>query len=121
MSSEREREAWLRAEMERVLRRLAAPAATQSDYIASLGPGENVDELALELEDLLSAFLALGVAAEGGAALEALDSRLEAMSGAQNEQLWLREALFAAAEWSEVRYLADKALRALGWVAHAPL
>jgi hypothetical protein len=118
MTDDEASQAWLRDEVMGSLERLAAPAPAQLDHLAALGSADLADELALELDSVLEAFLALGpeggVSSEAGARLKALDDKFDQISGEANAHLWEPDAVRDAPEWREVRELASRALRALG-------
>ncbi|MBI2900234.1 MAG: hypothetical protein HYY17_08610 [Planctomycetes bacterium] len=52
--------------------------------------------------------------------LENVDGVLESMSGAENAHLWTDDALRYSVEWSNVRVLAEEALKTLGWETEVP-
>lgn len=91
------------------LRRLASPPTEQ---LQALGSDEGpVDEIALEFDDVAQAVALSGwLSPEGAAAVRQLGERLSKMSGRANAHLWTRSALSQAAEWQEIRRLAQIAL-----------
>jgi len=95
--------------------RLARPAESQIAYLEALGPGASADELALELDDVADAALAVpGLVSERQQSLvRALDDRLREMSGRGQGELWSLHALRTSPSWSEVRTLARAALTGL--------
>ena len=98
--------AWLRSETLAAVRRLAAPPDRQ---IQKLG-GSHPDELALDLDAVLPAYLATGaISEEQKAALRELDEELDRISGEKNADLWTLEGLRDAPEWAKVRRLAARA------------
>ena len=103
------------SELKRVLALLASAPEDQLAHLRSIGCEGAVDELALELDDLLPSggSAALSLKDEQRAKVEAVRSRLAAMSGAAHEDLWRPEALASRPEWVEVRRTAQKALTAL--------
>jgi hypothetical protein len=98
--------AWLRSETFAALHRLAAPADSQIRELCAGHP----DELALDLDAVLDAYVATGALRdEQIAALRELDAQLDRMSGKDNAELWTPEGLRDAPEWAEVRRLAAHA------------
>lgn len=91
------------------IKRLAAPADEQENYLRQLGTAPLADELALEFSDALGyqhgvlTPVALATARE-------LDAQLTTMSGEHNASLWTLDALHTASEWNRVRELAKRAL-----------
>jgi hypothetical protein len=76
------------------------------------------DELALEFDDLYTAYVdrldALPTPEQLGA-LQALDSALTAMSGGANAELWTEAAVKHHPRWDEIRTLATAVLEQFGW------
>jgi hypothetical protein len=74
----------------------------------------DVDELALEFDDIAPAALAMTgsgeLASDQREAIAALDGQLASMSGPEHSDLWTADALHHAHEWSRVRDLAQKAI-----------
>lgn len=106
MTSSSADQAWLRSETLAALHRLAAPADAQ---IRELGSG-HPDDLALDLDAVLGAYLATGaLTEEQSAALGEVDEQLDRMSGGENADLWTHEGLRNASEWANVRRLATRA------------
>lgn len=95
--------------------RLARPAEGQIAYLEALGPGTMADELALELDDVAEAAVAVpGLLSQRQEALvRALDVRLREMSGPDRNELWSQQALRASPAWSQVRADARAALAEL--------
>lgn len=89
--------------------RLARPAEAQTAYLQSLGPGDSADELALEFDDVRDAVLP-SLSAEQQTMIRALDVQLDAMSGAENAELWSHQALVTSEAWTRVRALARETL-----------
>lgn len=87
----------------------------QVAYLTDLGVAPLADELALELDDLLEAALSdpdlLDVSQRE--ALARLDDMLKRMSGPENAELWTTTALEDAAEWREIRDVAQTAVERL--------
>lgn len=84
---------------------------------------EAADELALDHETTQIAFLRASqpyLSAEQREAVARLDQRLEEMSGPDNAQLWIAEALANAPQWDQVRELAATVLREMGWRLETP-
>jgi hypothetical protein len=76
------------------------------------------DELALEFDDVYSAFVsnaAVLPTEEQLLALQALDSALAAMSGPENAPLWTESAVKTHPRWVEVRSLAATVLEVFAW------
>jgi len=124
MSSEdRQRGEQIRSMIVDALGHLADPADRQLVYLQGLFgrsvlPADfNVDELALELNDVaLAAHLAVaagGMTAEAASAVARVDEALAAISGTANAPLWTVTALFDALEWERIRGLAAAALALL--------
>ena len=89
---------------------LALPAADQVAWLGSLdglGDPPSTDELALELDDgfrLAPQFVAAGWLPPAVLdPLRQLDEVLAAMSGQDNAELWVPDALVRSPRWSEVR------------------
>ena len=103
--------------MVEAVERLAAPADQQVAYLKRLGTAPCADELALELNyivAMLDQFVAQGLLSPVQAsAIQAVDQKLDQMSGSQNDELWWEEALHRRPEWAEVRRLAATALAEL--------
>lgn len=92
--------------------RLARPAEGQIAYLETLGPGTTADELALELDDVAEAALAVpGLLSQCQEDLvRALDERLQEMSGPARDACWSQLALRTSPAWSKVRADARAAL-----------
>lgn len=104
------------AELKRSLRALAA----EGDVALSTLPDGCVkaDELALEYSRSREAFTSHRgdrLSEEQRAALQCVDRLLDAMSGAENAELWMDDAVRTHPRWAEVRARAGAALRTLGW------
>jgi hypothetical protein len=90
------------------LERLAAEPETQVRYLQRLGSWPNLDELALELDDVAAA-------SESWASpvlrdhVRLLSMKLDEMSGEANARLWQSEAI-RTGQWGDVRDLASEAL-----------
>ena len=104
---------WTDRELVDTVKRLAAPAEEQVAYVRQLGSAPVVDELALEFDD---EFVRLRDTDAGGSvpapyleALKELEVQLKRMSGPENAELWVEDAL-ARPEWRTVRDLARRAL-----------
>lgn len=106
-----------RDQLHAALVRLAASSSDQLTYLQTLLSYPSVDELALDLYELvLLADLRVreGVISESVRdAVQAVDQKLDVMSGPDNAHLWTPEALLTAPEWQQVRNLAAIALRVL--------
>jgi hypothetical protein len=94
--------------------RLAAEPAAQRAYLASLGLSADVDELALEFNDVAAArddMRALSeLSADEHRAVAEIDRLLRHMSGEANAHLWTQGALVTSARWKEVRVRAQECL-----------
>jgi hypothetical protein len=107
--------AWSDEDLRRMVRVLAAGTEEQVEWVREDGSYPLLDELALEFSYELDRVRARAMADQASAAdraLLALDQQLEQMSGLANSPLWGPEAL-TGPEWSRVRELAVRALRAL--------
>lgn len=99
--------------------KLHADAAAQNAWLMSFFAGERgviVDELALQFEDAWAGgriVYAKSLPPAVRVNLDALDRALNAMSGADNADLWTPEALDSRSEWVRIRALALTALAAL--------
>ena len=117
MTTESSRESF-RSDLVECLRRLAAPAGLQTQYLRTLGVYPSADELALELHEL--ALVSPSKAAAGEltiaeqAAVARLDRQIESFSGSQNQSLWVAAALATADEWKQVRTMASECLGVFG-------
>lgn len=91
--------------------RLAATPEDQRAYLNDLGVSGLTDELALEFDDALQPvrhqLRELGIDPVDIARIELLSDLLVDMSGAENEQLWLPEALDSP-PWRRVRDVATE-------------
>ncbi len=95
--------------------RLARPAESQIAYLEALGRGTTADELALDLDDVAEAALAVpGLLSPCQRDLvRSLDDQLREMSGSERAALWSRQALRRSPAWSEIRTKARVVLREL--------
>jgi len=104
------------------VRALAQPASLQKKLFPAFVVA--ADELALEFEEnyspTLSEFRARWSSIQLSK-LEALDQKLETMSGSEKEDLWLSSDCLNHSEWSVVRSLAKDALLEFGWPSDQPL
>lgn len=109
-------------EIRRAVALLAAPAQEQEEHLSKvfhsdLSDSYNVDELALEFDDVASARAAMFDAGEISLdqyrSLEVLDNSLVAMSGGDFADLWTVRALREDRRWSEIRQIASECLRKL--------
>ena len=111
-----------RLRFEWILRALAQSSVVQR----SLYPPfvEVADELALEFEECLRAFIDSGASASVTPAqmelIEKLDRQMEAMSGPEKTELWTDEALQMSSLWQNLRDTASCVLNALGWPLSPP-
>lgn len=103
--------------MYEALEHLAAPAPEQVAYLRKLGSAPCADELALELNDevvMVPQFVGEGLLSHRQAELvQAVDEKLDEMSGMHQAHLWDEDALLGRPEWEEVRRLAAAALAEL--------
>jgi hypothetical protein len=101
------------------LKLLAAEPDSQLDHLRRLGRRlerkENIDELALEFDDIAPAVDLMLTNGEINKAqrdcVAELDRYLKQVSGQENAHLWTVEALPSAQEWKEVRRLARNCLQ----------
>ncbi|MDQ4144383.1 MAG: hypothetical protein M3198_11685 [Actinomycetota bacterium] len=107
---------WLVGELRASLSALASPG---SEALATVPDGfAKADELAIDYGNFVSAVLGnFGdeFSTEQTAVLRRIDAMLEAMSGAENAELWTEEAVVSHPRWQEVRKAARVALNRLGW------
>ena len=91
-----------------------AALRTMFDWVDEVGPGFNVDELALQFHDFVMLLPQVVdadmVSTEAAKAVWALDAQLDRMSGQEQAELWTVIALRNSAEWTKVREL-----QRLGW------
>jgi hypothetical protein len=94
---------------------LADSPSAQIAYLTGLGVAPLADELAAELDDVLGAALADPSLLETTQrdALIRLEETLKRMSGAEHSHLWTAGALEGSSEWSELREVAQNALKDL--------
>lgn len=109
-------------DLERALQVLSQSAESQ---VALLPPvAEFADEFALDHETAWESFKASDefqlLDPSQLRALEALDRKLEVMSGPENSELWALPSLAACDAWEEVRRLASEALELMGWRSGPP-
>lgn len=93
---------------------LALPAPDQLSILAAAGDVSAVDELALALDDVFwvarKAFEQGQLGQDELTALEALNTKLDEISGETNASLWTADALQNSPEWESIRQLAHTAL-----------
>ena len=93
---------------------LAAPAEAQLKHLKEIGVPENIDELALEFDDIGAAYESMfqsgELSLEQRDCVKALNKLLKAMTGKQNARLWTVDALQRSPEWREVRLAAQHCL-----------
>ena len=96
---------------------LASDPVAHLQHLRGLGLPEEIDELALEYDDIAAAaddMLQLGELNKNQYdSVKKLDDLVSRMSGITNLQLWTTEGLSSALEWKEVRRLAKECLRLL--------
>ena len=85
--------------------RLARPAESQIAYLEALGLGTTADELALELDDVVEAALAVPglLSLRQQSLVRSLDDQLREMSDPERAELWSQQALRTSPAWSEIR------------------
>lgn len=109
---------FLESETRRTLISLASP---RPEALSRVPAGTcRPDELALEFDDVVHAFVGNSgeeVSDLARVALARVDSLLDAMSREPSADLWTNQAVCDHPRWSEVRQPARDALRALGWDA----
>jgi hypothetical protein len=97
----------LLVELLKTVGRLALEAEAQIAYLRSLGARVEIDELALELDDLVRlvpGYVDAGWLSDVDALhLQKIESMLTSMSGPERGSLWTESALHLAPEWEEVR------------------
>lgn len=102
--------------------------ACEADVQLSLFPDFvcKVDELALDFDHWYQTareLLGDEITGDRLATLQAMDDRLDVMSGEGSEfveNLWFEDALSHRPQWTEVRALASTALACFGWPAEPP-
>ena len=109
-----------RARVRVALEHLSWDAEHQQRYVAKIFGlakadfRQNIDELALELDDAWltrSTMLSEGAISLAEAeAVDALLAHLQSFSGEDNAELWEAVSLFSAPKWAETRELARRAL-----------
>lgn len=108
---------WVIKELNDVLWRLASDAEVQIQYLSSIGDPRNVDELALELDDiepLLPQVVEAGlISPDTAQQITDVGNQLRTMSGEENAILWTQESLKHSEEWERVRQLARQAAKDL--------
>jgi len=115
----RERREWWFPELQRAIEILGSGAAAQRQWLHEVfagQPGVDVDELAIQLEDLWmdgDIVHAEGLGDDLSRALDSLDRALGEMSGAEHAELWTEDALDSRPEWERIRRLATRAAEAL--------
>jgi hypothetical protein len=115
MLDKQEQQARLLGRLMGAVERLASPADAQIAHLESLGVGvgDCADELALELDDVAEAAIAVpGLTSPAqAAAVRTLLTRLGEMSGPEKAELWTGDALRSAPEWVDIRDRARTALQ----------
>jgi hypothetical protein len=103
------------------VRALAQPAHTQAQLFPHFVCV--ADELALEFDEWCRALLESPHGELKNDQIELitlLDQQLSQMSGPENEELWLDEALASSPEWTRVREIASELIRKMGWPDSPP-
>jgi hypothetical protein len=102
--------------MNDALKHLAASPSEQREYLVKSGVAPELDELALELDDvigLVPRFVETGwLSEEHSSLILAVSQKLGEMSGVEHANLWKFSALELSPEWATVRELANAARRA---------
>lgn len=97
---------------------LAGNADEQLRHLERIGVPENIDELALEFDDIGAACESMFHVGELDKkqrdCIEKLNHLLKRMGGEANSYLWTPDALRSAPEWKEIRTTANKCLTLLG-------
>ena len=99
-----------------VIKLLAQSASQQLNYLNSIGAIDNVDELALEFDDVFIVMTSQSntfLSEEQKKLICDLNLYLDAMSEEENEHLWTTNALLNSKEWAEVRRISKLCLAAL--------
>ena len=98
----------------KTLRLLTRSADKQVRYLVNLGIKGNVDELALEYDDVMRLAqdqLDLGqITRFQYDSMQRSDQKLDEMSSSDKAYLWTEKALYDDREWSEVRKMAIECL-----------
>jgi len=102
------------------LQALAAPADVQLD----LYPDSDwkVDDMAIEFEEWYEDIKKRQTffTAKQAAVLRKLNRALDDISGPENADYWMEEALRVHPVWEKIRLMAKDALQALGWPVETP-
>ncbi|WP_141699257.1 hypothetical protein [Candidatus Thiosymbion oneisti] len=94
------------------LRNLASTADEQLEYLAALGLQDNIDEIALEFDDIFGAFMTDSTLSEAVRNdLQKINERLDEMS--DRKDLWTPAALKSRQEWAEIRSISRRVLDGL--------
>jgi hypothetical protein len=109
--------AWLRERLKNSIQLLACPADVQLGHFPHFVRAP--DELALEFDDCLEAFVSNCRAEITDEQLSCLDSIDRSLSQMPKEQ-FRSEAVTDSPEWHRVRRLAADALRAFNWPSEVP-
>jgi hypothetical protein len=108
--------------LKRAVQSLALNAAEQIDLYPNFV--EVADELVLEFDECWRSFKSTQavehLANHQVAALTALDSYIESISGPSHEEIWTVNALSVKPEWQTIRSLAKSTLLTFGWAATRP-
>jgi hypothetical protein len=104
-------------QLKEVLHLLAAEGQEQLRYLDEIGVEGNVDELALEFDDIVrlakSRFEIGEITAQQLDRINEINSMLDSMSGQENAALWTPEALLRSPQWESVRNRARLCLECL--------
>ncbi len=105
---------WATHELKRILTLLASRSSAQVEYLRGLGTLPEVDELALEFDDvanLVPALLTAGQLSQKQAdAVESVACLLEKLTNQHNPDLWTESALRDYQGWHDIRRAAKQAL-----------
>jgi 23S rRNA A1618 N6-methylase RlmF len=98
------------------LKVLSSESVDQLRYLKALGISGNIDELALEFDDVASLakvkYESQQMTKQQYQWVESLATQLDEMSGVQNEHLWTEKALMSAPQWQKIREHAKACLTA---------
>jgi hypothetical protein len=98
------------------LKVLSSEAVDQLRYLRALGISGNIDELALEFDDVASLaevkYESHEMTKQQYKWVERLANQLDQMSGVQHKHLWTENALIKAPEWQKIRESAKACLTA---------
>lgn len=94
---------------------LKANADQQIEYLKQMGLGPNVDELALEFDDVAGTAISLlekgQLTQEAFDAIQRVNQLLDNMSASSDRQMWTYKGLRNGPKWQEVRLKSELALQ----------